>query len=172
MKKLLLLFLSTTLLFSCSKDDSVEPTPKVYGFSFNNGEVIETTFATKINYNNYYEIIISDKDFSTDVTGIANFIGVLISGDEMKEGTYTFLDDSDANYDATKNFFDTYGGIDHDMDNKKRIAVSSNYYEDIKNGTITISKNGNEYMFTYDISFEGGTFKGTYNGAIKTVDDK
>lgn len=172
MKKLLLLFLSTTLLFSCSKDDSVEPTPEVNGFSFNSGEVIKTTFATRINYNNYYEIIISDKDFSTDVSGKANLVGVLISGDEMKEGTYTFLDDEDANYDAAKNFFDSYGGVDHTINNDKKVAVSSSYYKDIKNGTITISKNGNKYMFTYNISFEGGTFKGTYNGEIKTVEDK
>ncbi|WP_108867559.1 lipocalin family protein [Aquimarina aquimarini] len=177
MIKKICLFIASALLLltSCSSDDNQTPEEGntiTNGFLFNN-EKHATSFVTKTLFDNHYQLTFTSDDFLIDgYNGSVNFVGILFqsANGEIIPGTYTFLSDTDQNYDASKNFFDAESGIDLKITNGEA-DLSSGYFENITSGTITIEKENNTYTITYSLVFTEGTFEGNYSGAIRNSEE-
>jgi len=161
----LILILSIILQFnSCSNDDNEESeiTNKI---SFNNVEY-EANLLYKTQYSGYYELILTDTNIPyTDYNGNMNFVGVLFQGDTINEGTYTFKLDTETDFDPNSNFFDTEAGIELNINNGIP-DTTSNYYENISTGSMTITKNGEIYAIEFSLDFGGEIIEGNYSGEI------
>jgi len=165
--KFIIILLISIQFTSCSKDsEQTENNETTNIIKFNNEEY-EANLLYKIPYTNYFELILSDTTIPyTNYTGQMNFTGILFQGNTINEGTFTFRLDTDPTFDPNINFFDGEAGIEMNITNGTA-DTSSNYYENINSGTITISKNGDIYDISFNIDFgQGRIVEGNYSGII------
>ncbi len=181
MKRFTSLFLLIILTFVACSEDDTNPTDDMSGeetggeetdeitngFIFNE-EKYPTPIVTKTNYDNHYQLTFVNEDFSAaEYSGTINFVGVLFQSvdGQIIPGTYTFLLDTDPNYDQAKNFFDAESGAGLKITNGEA-DLSSGYYEKLLSGTVSIAKENTTYTITYSIEYQDGTFEGNYTGEI------
>lgn len=158
----LALVLSLAVSFTACKKDKDEAT----NYFTHAGGKHETNYAVSFASQSYSEFVFANVDPSTDpTTGTASAASIMFDFAEITPGTYTFKDDSDADYDKTKNFFDAYAFVNMDLASEE----AEFYSEDITAGTATITKDGSSYKVVYDLDFNGVKIAGQYSGAIKIV---
>ncbi|MEW7279418.1 lipocalin family protein [Aquimarina sp. 2201CG1-2-11] len=175
------LLLAVTLVTSCKKDDDqtdqMDQTDEIgNSFTFED-TTYDITYAVVKDFDNHIQLTLANVDFyGGNYTGELDFVGILFNATEvLPEGTFSFKNDTDPDYDSTLHFFDSEAGAGLQMANGEA-DTSSNYYENIDSGTVTIEKSEDEYTIEFKLIFDKGTFDGSYTGKIENkitkVEDK
>ncbi|WP_143097801.1 hypothetical protein [Chitinophaga sp. CF118] len=170
MKKLTFAVLATVLFFAACKKDDDKSTPAVTtggSFSFNDTTaVVNNGYLYTYGVNEGISLAFTDSVLTDTLKG--KVCAVNIDLDTLISGkTYTYLSDDSLAYDKTKNFDDAtvfykYQWEDTDLD-----EASGRFFDGITSGTLTCTKNGDNYSITYTLIFPTGKVTGTYNGKLE-----
>ena len=175
MKNFKLLFITLTLVFtSCNSDENTENEETTIENIINiDDEETELNFAFKRDYNNYYEIIISDKDFLTETfSEEATLVGFLINSEDLiiKEGTFTFSLDSASDYNPEIHYFDNYAGSNLNFENGDAITTSDTFFENASEGEVSVTKNNDVYDIVFNFTLDDKNITGSYTGIISDIE--
>jgi hypothetical protein len=169
MKKLAFAVLATVLFFAaCSKDDNKSTLTETGGsFSFNDTTaVVNNGYLYSYGVNHGYSLAFTDSVLTDTLKG--KVCAVSIDLDTLISGkTYTYLSDDSVAYDKTKNFNDATVFYKYQWEDRDLDEVSGRFFDGITSGTLTCTKNGDNYSVTYSLLFPTGKVTGTYNGKLE-----
>ncbi|GAA3931865.1 hypothetical protein GO495_16060 [Chitinophaga oryziterrae] len=169
MKKLAFAVLATVLFFAACKKDEDKSTPAVTGgsFSFNDTTaIVNNGYLYKYGVNEGYSLAFADSVLTDTLKGKVSALSIdldtLISGQ-----TYTYLSDDSASYDKTKNFNDATVFYKYQWEDTNLDPASGRFFDGITSGTLTCTKNGDNYSITYTLVYPTGKVTGMYNGKLE-----
>lgn len=164
MKKLALSVLAAVLLISACKKDDNETAANSFSV---NGKTVVTNYGYLFDYNavDGKEIYLSDVNVTPAYVGKISLVSFSI--DSLIDGaSYTLLSDDSASYDKTKNFSDASVVYQADFKDETSNDTTGTWYEEPKAGTLTIKKNGDNYLLGYSLTFATTTITGKFNGKL------
>lgn len=160
----LALLLSVAVFFSACKKDKDD----VKGSFTYDGQTYTTNYALNTTFDgSYSDLTLLSVDYNPNFAGKINGVGITFDNAKVTAGTYTYKEDGDPEFDATKHFFDAYAFIDFNYPNLN----TGTWVEDITSGTVTVTVNGSSATFTYNLNFGNKKVTGSYSGTVKQVDE-
>ena len=162
-RSLVLLFSLAVFFSACKKDKDDTKGSFTY-----DGKTYETNYALNTTYeDSYSDLFLVSADYSSDgFSGKINGAGLTFDNKKVSAGTYTFKDDNDPDFDASKHFFDAYAilGV-----NYPDAGSTGEIIGDITGGTATITVNGSNFTINYELDFNGKKLTGSFSGPAKQL---
>lgn len=197
LKSILGLFTASLFLISCSDDDSSEDNNISFDgteYDLSQGFVlhydddiydVDTLCFYELSlFSSDFEITYDEDDYPDEITGEGQAIFFEINSstsDDIALGTYTYFNydsytdyNSDTSSDkATYSYSDMAGTFSYSLAYSYANTETQEFdYSEIEDGTLTISKNGDSYTLSFDLTGEDGVnVTGYYSGSLEYIDE-
>jgi uncharacterized protein YxeA len=162
----LALLVGVAVTFTNCKKDKDDQT----NYFTHDGKTYQTNYAQNTNDAGYSNFAVASADYSSSTySGKINVVAVDFKNEAVTAGTYTFKDESAADFDASKNFSDANAVIDLIFKDGQPDTSEATLFENITAGMATITKEGSNVTITYDLDFNGKKITGKYSGSVKQI---
>lgn len=160
----LALLLPLTVVFTSCKKDKEEQT----NYFTYEGKTYSIVQAMNASDEGYSSTFFTSGNMQT-TSGKMSLINITFGTTGLQAGTYTFKSITDDAFDAAKNFGEANAAIDIVYENGTVDEQSGTQLDDLTAGSVTITKDGTNYKFNYELNFNGKIVSGKYSGAIQDM---
>ena len=157
------LLVLTVFFISCKKDGNPERS-----FSFE-GKNYPIAYAVSSGYDGVRIATFSTvEDMSPDF-GPVSYVSIRFKLASLQAGTYTFKPSASSDFDPSKNFWGASATLDIEFFYSQVVANKGTMLTDITGGSVTVTRDGQNYTFKYELDFNGRPVTGVYVGTIKEI---
>ena len=154
--------LALTVFFtSCKKDADPESF-----FSFE-GKKYTVVHAVSSGYEGVRIATFSTSEDMHPDFGTIHYISIRFKLPSLQPGTYTFKPSASPDFDPSTNFFGASASLNCEFFYSELREQNVTSLTDVTGGTVTVSRDGQNYTFEYDLDFNGRQLNGVYVGTIK-----